>query len=273
MCVFVGLCLYFIFSKNNQQNYRYVIEEHGILIGFNLVDPEVAPPNIRESVLRGYSIIMNTPFYAANYAKDLVSCASCHLFEGNSLGGRNQGISLLGVNNIYPQYSERSNRTIDIKERINNCFERSMNGKPLPLDSQIMNDILAYLDWISIEVKDIKNPPWLGMKMLKSKHKPNEKEGAVIYEKYCIACHQEDGGGGGELPEPVGKTIPPLWGENSFNDGAGMSVHPMLSAFIYWNMPFLNSVLTEEEAMDVAAFVLKQPRPHFVLKNNSPYES
>ena len=46
-----------------------------------------------------------------------------------------------------------------------------------------------------------------------------------------------------DLPFPVGKTIPPLWGNDSFNNGAGMNTLPMLSSFVYWNMPFENSIL------------------------------
>jgi len=248
---------------NEKNSPRYVIVENNKLIGFNLVDPESAPESIRDSVKRGYSIIMNTPFYAANYAKNHLTCGNCHLCEGNSLGGRNQGISLLGVTSIYPQYSERSKKTVDLKERIFNCFERSMNGIRPPGDSQVMKDILAYIDWISTQVKDVSNPPWLGLKLLKSKHEPNVEQGKIVYEKYCVACHETNGEGGGDLPFPVGKTIPPLWGKDSFNNGAGMNTLPMLSSFVYWNMPFENSVLTEEQAIDVAAFIIKQPRPEF----------
>ncbi len=262
--------LYFIFADrecdpfaHEKDKPRYVIVENNKIIGFNLVDPEAAPAAIKESVKRGYSIIMNTPFFAANYAKNALSCGNCHLCEGNSIGGKNQGISLLGVTKIYPQYSERSKKTIDLRERIYNCFERSMNGIRPPGDSQVMTDILAYIDWISTEVKDINNPPWLGLKLLKSKHEANAEQGAIVYEKYCVACHQADGEGGGDLPYPVGKTIPPLWGNDSFNNGAGMNTLPMLSSFVYWNMPYDNSILSEEQALDVAAFIIKQPRPHF----------
>jgi len=264
---------YFIFFNevfdpfaHKEESPRYIVVEDNKLIGFNLVDPEEAPADVRESVKRGYSIMMNTPFFAGDYAKNALSCGNCHFCEGNSLGARNQGISLLGVNKVYPQFSQRNQTTIDLKHRIYNCFERSMNGIRPPPDSQITKDILAYIDWISIEVQDINSPPWLGLKLLKSQHEPDKVQGAKVYEKYCVACHQEDGEGGGELPYPLGKTIPPLWGEKSFNDGAGMNTISRLSAFVYWNMPYQNSVLSEEEAIDVAAFITEQPRPHFKSK-------
>ena len=268
--IFIFLAaLYFFFPLKNCTHFcigekpRYIYENGPQVVGFNLVDPEEAPPKILKSVMRGYKIMMNTPFYASEYAKGHVSCGNCHFCEGNSLGGRDKGISLLGVTQIYPQFSKRSQSTIDIKERIYNCFERSMNGIRPPADSDVMLDLVNYLYWISSEVKEIKQPPWLGLKRIKNPHKPNDANGAKIYQKYCVACHQENGEGGGELPYPIGKTIPPIWGDYSFNNGAGMSMIEVFSSFVFYNMPYENSVLTEEEAIDVAAYVLTKPRPEY----------
>lgn len=247
--------------------HQFVIAQAHHLIGFNLVDPEQAPPDIRDSVMRGYRLITNTAFYAPKYAHDQLSCTSCHFSGGDTLGGKNGGISLVGITTIYPQYSERSKRVLSLADRINNCFQRSMNGKALPLNSPIMNDIINYLTWISKEVKDVKNIPWLGLPELKSKHKPDPRAGQKVYESYCQACHQANGEGGGVVEQSIGKTIPPLWGPNSFNDGAGMSMMKMLAPFVYLNMPFQQASLTEEQALDVAAFIVEQPRPHFDPSN------
>lgn len=244
----------------HEVRHQFVVAEANRLLGFDLVDPGQSPPDIRESVLRGYRLLMNTPMYAPRYARDFLSCTSCHFSEGDTLGGRNNGLSLVGVTAVYPRFSDRANRFITLGERINYCFERSMNGSPLPLDSQEMEDILHYLAWISKEVQSLKSIPWLGINPLKSEHRPSPEEGSKIYQKFCASCHKEEGQGGGILPG-LGKTIPPLWGENSFNRGAGMNHLPLFAAFVYWNMPYQNSVLTEEEALDVAAFVLQQPRP------------
>lgn len=239
-----------------------VIQAHSLL-GFNLVDPEQAPPEIRDSVMRGYRLILNTGFYAPNYAHNELSCTNCHFLGGDTLGGKNGGISLVGVTTLYPQYSKRSGKVISLAERVNNCFQRSMNGKPLPLDSQMMKDILTYLHWISKEVEKIKDIPWLGLPEIKSDHKPNAKEGKKIYERYCAACHKSDGEGGGLLSDVEGKTIPPLWGPKSFNNGAGMSTIRMLAPFVYLNMPYQEARLSEEQALDVSAYIIEQPRPHF----------
>lgn len=138
-----------------------------------------------------------------------------------------------------------------------------MNGKAVPVNGRIMKDILNYLQWISKEVEHIKDIPWLGLPDLKTKHKPDARAGEKIYDQYCAACHKQNGEGGGVLGKEEGKTIPPLWGPKSFNDGAGMSTMGMLAPFVYLNMPYQQAVLTEEQALDVAAFVLMQRRPTF----------
>lgn len=243
--------------------HEFVVIQAHQLLGFNLVDPEQAPPNIRDSVMRGYRLILNTAFYAPEYAHNELSCTNCHFLAGDTLGGKNGGISLVGVTTLYPQYSKRSGKVISLTERIENCFQRSMNGKAPPKHSRIMTDMINYLHWISKEVESIKNIPWLGLPEIKNSHKPNSHEGQKLYEQYCAACHRSDGAGSGFLDEIERKTIPPLWGDHSFNDGAGMNTIRMLAPFIYLNMPYQQAGLTEEQALDIAAYVLEQKRPHF----------
>jgi thiosulfate dehydrogenase len=247
--------------KEKNRHHMFVIAQGQTLLGFDLVDPEQAPAEIRQRVMEGYRFIMNTPLYAPEYAGDQLSCTHCHFLGGDTLGGKNNGISLVGVTTVYP--AQKEGRVITLAERINNCFERSLNGKPLPKDSPVMQSILAYLDWISKEVKSVKHIPWLGISLLKSQHHANPDEGRKLYQAYCAECHQPDGEGGGILLAQEGKTIPPLWGEHSFNNEAGMSTLPLLSAFIYWNMPYQEAHLSEEQALDIAAFILTKPRPHF----------
>lgn len=243
--------------------HQFIIVQAHSLLGFNLVDPEQAPLSIRESVMRGYHIFINTGYYAPGYAHNELSCSNCHFCGGDTLGGKNGGISLVGVTTEYPQFSKRAGKVISLSERINNCFQRSMNGKAPPPDSRIMKDLLTYLSWISKEVEGVKDIPWLGLPEIKSKHIPDPIKGEKLYQQYCAACHQANGEGGGTLGEVKGKTIPPLWGPKSFNDGAGMHTLKMLAPFIYLNMPYQQAMLTEEQALDIASFVILQSRPKF----------
>ena len=242
--------------------HRFVIKQANDYLGFNLVDPEQAPKSIHQDVMRGYCLMIDTARYAPNYVGNELSCSNCHFAAGDTLGGKNNGLSLVGVIDSYPSYSERDKKEITLADRIDNCFRRSLNGRKLPAEAQEMKDLIAYLNWISKEVVDIKNKPWMGLKLLKSQHQPNAEEGAKVYQRSCAMCHKDNGEGGGVIITED-KTIPPLWGPNSFNDGAGMSLLPKFASFVYTNMPYLDACLTEEEALDVAAFVLQQPRPHF----------
>lgn len=232
---------------------------HAKSLGFDLKDPEEAPPSIRESVIRGYHLVLETPKHAPNYVGDKISCTNCHFAAGDSLGGRNNGISLVGVTAVYPHYSSRDKKTISLADRVNNCFMRSMNGHSLPVDSQEMKDILNYLAWISKEFDHLKQMPWLGLATLKKDHRPNIAEGRHQYQLKCSPCHAANGEGS--------TTAPPLWGENSFNDGAGMNNLGTFASFVYLNMPKGNAFLSEEQAWDISAFVVGQPRPHFEAQN------
>jgi thiosulfate dehydrogenase len=63
----------------------------------------------------------------------------------------------------------------------------------------------------------------------------------------------------------LGYMLPPLWGPDSYNDGAGMARLINFANFIHFNMPhgadYLNPQLSVAQAWDVAAYVLSQPRP------------
>lgn len=223
----------------------------------HLVDPEQAPDAIREVVMLGYNLMLNTPKYAASFVGDRLSCTHCHFAGGDTLGGENGGISLVGSAALYPKLDPRSGTVQDLAGRINACFERSMNGKPLPLDSKEMIALETYLHWISKGTPIYKPVPWLGLPKLKSKHVANGENGSKVYATYCAMCHGENGEG--ELQHQ----IPPVWGATSFNDAAGMNEQVTLASFIFYNMPYGEPFLTEEQALDVAEFIRNQSRPHF----------
>jgi cytochrome c len=42
------------------------------------------------------------------------------------------------VSAFFPSYGARAGRAITLQERINGCFLRSMNGKPIPVESAEM---------------------------------------------------------------------------------------------------------------------------------------
>jgi thiosulfate dehydrogenase len=88
--------------------------------------------------------------------------------------------------------------------------------------------------------------------------------GAQIYAQTCAACHGPDGLGQ-RAQNGAGYQFPPLWGPDSFNNGAGMSRLLTAAAYAMHNMPigatFDAPVLSDEDAYDVGAYIISQNRP------------
>jgi thiosulfate dehydrogenase len=221
---------------------------------FDLSDPEDSPESIHELVLQGFGLMVNTQRLAKNYIDSSLNCTNCHFAAGNTSGGQNGGISLAGVSAVYPKYEEK----FDLPHRINNCFRRSMNGRPLPLDSKEMLALITYFQWISKGLPVYQEVPWLGYKSLEITTEPNIEHGKKIYGTYCALCHGNNGEG---TPH-----YPPVWGDKSFNNEAGSNTQPKLESFIHNNMPYNDPKLSQQESRDVAAYLRSQPRP--IYQNN-----
>lgn len=218
---------------------------------FNPPRPEDAPKDIREGVMLGYHILMDTQNYAKEYVGNQLNCRNCHF----NAGRERETLSLVGVAASYPKYRERNKYVTDLVTRTQGCFQRSMNGQRLPPEGKHMQAIMAYYHWISKGLPMYADIPWLGLKKLKRAHKPEQTAGKKIFAEVCGRCHGPDG---------LGTAIaPPLWGPGSFNDGAGMYKIKNFSAFTHHFMPKNNPSLSEAQALDVAAYSLGQPRPRF----------
>jgi len=89
-------------------------------------------------------------------------------------------------------------------------------------------------------------------------------QGAQVYSQTCATCHGA-GGQGQRAQTGAGYQFPPLWGPDSFNDGAGMSRLLIAAAYAMHDMPFGTTynapVLTADQAYDVAGYILSQKRP------------
>lgn len=230
--------------------------ENETLINFNLTDPDEAPEDIRNLAKFGYALMINTSKHAPKYAGNgKMACTNCHFAGGNTTGGKNGAISLAGVAATYPRYYKAEKKVVDLGARINNCFEKSMNGKPLPLDSREMLALETYLHWISKGVPIYEEVPWLGLPPIIMEKAPDGLKGQKDYNLYCAFCHGNSGEG------RVG--IPPLWGPDSFNQEAGLAKPEKFASFIFLNMPYTDASLSLEETWDITEFVLQQPRPGF----------
>ena len=219
----------------------------------------------RDLITATYAYIgPNVPDASQRYAGNNLACSNCHL----SAGVRKFALPLFGLYGEFPQYSPRSATEITIEDRINSCMTRSMNGRPLPPAASEMQAIVAYIKFLSSGVPAGQQLPGLGAgKMPELSRAADPKRGHMIYARLCADCHNTDGSGQRRsIPSSdLGYMIPPLWGADSFNDGAGMARLITIANFVHFNMPhgtdYLDPRLTTEDAWDVAAYVTSQPRP------------
>ena len=202
------------------------------------------------SIRRGRAILAATRDSLPEHVGNRLSCTNCHSDNGT----RPYVMPWRGVYGQFPQYRSRVGGIQTIEDRINDCFERSMNGKALPHDSPALRDMIAYLAFLSWGIPTGARVEGQGLPPLKPL--PGDTvRGAAIYLATCARCHGVNGEGG------IG---PPVWGGGSYNIGAGMARVRTAAAFVRVAMPFDKpGTLTDQEAFDVAAYINSRPRPDF----------
>ncbi|WP_312404803.1 c-type cytochrome [Pseudomonas rhodesiae] len=224
----------------------------------------LAAPNA-DQVLRGMRLHLQTKALLPDNVGNALNCTSCHLNAGTVADGS----PFVGVSAFFPGYAPRAGKVITLEERINGCFRRSMNGKPLAPQSADMQAMVAYFDWMKNNTRPQDKVAGRGVGKVDPTLKPDLANGKAVYAKQCAVCHGDNGQG---LTRADGEWIyPPLWGEQSFNIGAGMARTYTAAAFVQRNMPIGfherfplgQGGLTEQEAVDVAAYFSGQPRPDF----------
>ena len=155
---------------------------------------------------------------------------------------------------------------------------RSMNGRPLPVDAPEMQAMVTYIKFLSTGVPPGERLPGLGIgRMPELTRAADPERGRAIYSSSCIACHNTNGSGisNSVRGSDLGYMMPPLWGNDTFNDGAGMARLTNIANFVHFNMPhgadYLDPQLSVDDAWDVAAYVVSQPRPHLAgLEHDFP---
>lgn len=226
--------------------------------------PEESMPSgpMGDAIRYGHQLTTQTQVYAKKYVGNGLNCTSCHLD-----GGRTQNAApWVGIWGVFPEYRTRNDEVNSLQDRVNDCFQRSMNGKPLPENSKEMKGILAYMWWLSKDVPTGMNVEGRGFKRIKAEREPDPVIGKAIFAEKCAVCHGADGKG---MKSPEGKYMfPALWGSQSFNIGAGMARLNTAAAFVKANMPLgQGGSLTDQEAYDVAAYFTRQPRPDYAGKH------
>ena len=190
-----------------------------------------------------------------------MNCQNCHLEAASKPFGNNYS----AVASTYPKFRARSGTAETIAKRVNDCIQRSLNGQPLDSTSHEMQAITAYIKWLGQAVPEGKTPKGSGLlKLAFLNRAANRDSGRVVYAAKCASCHGQNGEGL-PMPEGNGRHYPPLWGEKSYNEAAGLYRVSTFAGYVKANMPFgatyQNPQLSDAEAWDLAAFVNTQPRP------------
>jgi thiosulfate dehydrogenase len=198
---------------------------------------------------------------AMRFAGNNLACQNCHLRAGT----QPYAMPLTGVWGQFPQYRAREGMVDILEERINGCMQRSMNGRALSLESPEMRAFSSYMRWLSTGVSDGAKLLGAGTLQIKEPARAADpRRGAEIYSHVCAACHGANGLGQ-RAQKGLSYQFPPLWGPDSYNNGAGMSRLLTLAAYAQHNMPlgttFEVPVLTTEQAYDVAGYIVSQDRP------------
>ncbi len=217
-------------------------------------DSEIPAGAMGAAIRRGRALLAHTPDSLPSHVRSDLRCFSCHLGEGTQAGA----LPLIGVYSRFPQYRSRNGLINLLEDRINDCFERSLNGTALPRTGREMREIVAYFGFISRGIAPPGKVPGEGLDSVDAETSDTVR-GAAIYTQTCARCHGPSGLGTG--------VAPPLWGSRSFTIGAGMARLWTAAAFIRHNMPNDRAVtLTDQQAADVAAYVVSRPRPDFAAK-------
>jgi thiosulfate dehydrogenase len=199
-----------------------------------------------------------------------LNCGGCHRESGTKLYTNN----FLLVTSTYPKFRERSGRLESVEFRINDCMQRSLDGRPIDSLSREMRAMVAYINWTGKNVHKNEKEEGTGTKELALLSIAADPiKGKTIYEAKCKICHGENGQGVMNA-DSLEYTYPPLWGEHSYAVSAGMYRITKLASFIKNNMPFGATYkapqLSDQEAWSLAAFINSQPHPNKMFASDWP---
>lgn len=217
-----------------------VLERDEHRTGTALADTARVVKSNTGNVRRGHALLTAFRDSLPAHSGNELRCTSCHLDNGV----RPTALSWLGTAAGYPRYRSRRGDVESLAQRVNECVTRSLAGKALPEDSQDMRDILAYLDSLGT-TKRPAPPDSVKLVGVASR-------GEAVYAGECARCHGANGDG---------LVAPAVWGRESYAVSAGMARQITLASFVKHNMPYDRAgTLTPQQAADVAAYVLLQPR-------------
>lgn len=215
-------------------------------------------PKMKEAVRRGHDLFVDTQQLYGKNVYNNMNCSSCHMGEGRlPFAGPIWPAAV-----VLPSFRPKNDHVNSLEERIAGCFTYSMNGMPPAYGSDDMLALSAYIQWLATGVPMYLKDKMYGRgypRLADAAKKPDANRGEVAYQENCSICHDDNGAGAKEGDHVV---FPALWGDDSYNWGAGISRVYTLASFIKYNMPLGKpSSLNDQQAWDIAQYINSQERP------------
>lgn len=214
-------------------------------------------PELKRTIRRGYDLFVNTQQLRGKNVFNDMNCKSCHMGEGRlDFAGPvwNGPVTM-------PDFRVKNGHVNNLEERIAGCFAYSMNGTSPAYGSDDMIALTTYHEWLASGIPRFQRGNYYGTgyPIENAPKTPSYANGKKLYANNCAICHGQDGAG----MQIDGKShFPAVWGDNSYNWGAGMVRPRSLAGFIRNNMPLGQPLtMSVQESWDLAEFINSQERP------------
>ncbi len=226
-------------------------------IAFTPPDESTIPNTPLGDLIRfGKDVFVDTQRYAKRWVGNGLNCVNCHLDAGRKAGSG----PLWAAYVAYPAFRDKTMQVNTFTERLDGCFRYSMNGRMPPLDNEVIIALTAYSFWLATGAPVGAYLAGRGFPEVPAAPLPPDAiRGKDVFATHCASCHGVNGKG---LKTGATYAMPPVWGRDSYNGGAGMHRISTAAAFIKANMPFgQGNTLTDQQAWDVATYINAQARP------------
>lgn len=230
-----------------------------------------------ELVRRGIALLEHTPQHIGPHAPDPehrlagnnLNCSNCHQAGPSGLPGTKQHVlPFINAVHDYPRLDVKSMRVITLEERVVGMMGHGQIAVT-PTHPDVVA-IVAYMEWLGRASHPHQRMVGTGLQHLPALARAADPVvGKQLYTQRCMACHGATGEGirSADFATGGGYQVPPIAGEDTFDDGGHMYLVPVLAAFLHAAMPLgaqdAAPMITVEEAYDLAAYVDSDfPRRH-----------
>ena len=220
-------------------------------------ESEMPAGELGDVIRRGREIFIDTPRAAPAYVGNSLRCVSCHLDAGRLANSSPMWAAFVS----YPAYRSKTKSITTFQQRLQGCFEYSLNGLAPPLGAPELVALESYARWLASGAPRDPKIAGRGYPALEPPAQTADfARGEKVYAESCALCHGADGTG--QRTQDGYAVFPALWGSDSFNWGAGMGRISNAAAFVKANMPLGRpGTLTDQRAWDVAMYMTSHERP------------